>query len=503
MAFSTLKRAAVTDLFQEWRWAPPLLAAVAAIAIGLVASFFAITQPKLSLALLGAPFFALMVRYPRYTLYLFVFGFPLTIGMPRGFGVPILRPGEALLIAAFAAIMLNRLLNYPWRVSFSPIDLGMLLLFVTGTLTPLLMTIWRGQTISTDNVNVMVGPIRFYMVYLMVRAALQERKHIKYILYWWLAASVVATFLGICQKYNLFGVPDFLSTYFMDASTREYIYDEWRNPDLFRITSVFSGSWNTMGSYIAFTLLMAIYYAETVRDRVTFLILCVVIAFDGWGLILSGNVSSTVGLIGGIFLGSIYLRRLPRAVIPLLIGAALASVFFNEFVMLRLQQQFGSTSGDTVLASSFTYRIQLWINQFLPALRGNELLGVGPDMPPEVWWGTEESQYLFLLYKGGILYLLGYLLWAGLAVGMCVLHLKHPDQLVRMLALPAALIIVGLMYMGISNAYATYSAPMANLWILLALVSSAGVWSSAAGEQQAAEHAPSAVRSTAAPAASL
>jgi hypothetical protein len=475
-------------------WLSWVLGLALASGCGLVAALLATEDVKFAVVLIGLPIFALGVRFPRITLYLCVFLFPLSIGMPRGlFGLPIFRPGEAILIVAFGAIMINRLFHYPWRIGFTPIDMGMFILFICGILIPLLVATWRGQQITTDNMNVLVGPIRFYMIYLMVRAVVHNKNQLKHVLHAGFAASIIVSVLGICQKYNLFGVPEFLGNYYMDASTREFLYLTWRNPDLFRITSVFNGSWNTVGSYLSFMLLTAIYYAETLRSRISLVLISGVIAIDGLALVLSGNVSSTSALIGGIILGSLYLRRLPKTVTPLIFGAILAAIFFSDFVALRFTQQFGSTSGDTVLASSFSYRIMLWVTEFLPALEGRWLLGVGPDLPPEVWWGTEESQYLFLLYKGGILYLIAYLLWAALAVAMCFLCMLYSSSdLARMLSIACGTIVIGLMYMGISNAYATYSAPMAHLWIMMALVSSASIWSKedAPPPRSAATHAP-------------
>jgi hypothetical protein len=481
------RRDALAEWLRAWQWPAVLLGLAVATAVGVATALIALREPRLALVLLGAPIFALMVHFPRHTFYGLVVIFPLMIGMPRGTaGIPILRPAEALLVVAFGAIILSQALQYPWRFRFTTVDMGMFLLFVSGILIPFLVATWRGQRITTENMNVLVGPIRFYMIYLAGRAVITSREHVRTVIHCMLGVSVVIAFLAICQKYELFGVADVLSTYFMDASTREHIYLAWRNPDLFRASSVFNGSWNTLGSYMAFTLLIAIFYGETVRTVKGSLAIYFVIAMCSMGLILSGNVASTSALLGGIALGSLYLRRPPRAVIPLIIGAIMAAIFFSEFISLRLMQQFGSTQ-DTVLASSFSYRIDLWVTEFLPALRGYEILGVGPDLPESVWWGTEESQYLFVLYKGGVIYLIGYLLWAALSVAMCVVLLRHRDQLVRMLALPIILIVIGLMYMGISNAYATYSAPMSSLWILFAIVSSVSIWSPSNPEPARAE----------------
>lgn len=209
-----------------------------------------------------------------------------------------------------------------------------------------------------------------------------------------------------------------------------------------------------------------------------------IIMLNSVALAISGNFASIAGLLGSLIAATIFLRRVPRGMVPIIISVALASVVFSSFFQARISQQFNNTTGDVVLASTFTDRIQLWVDQFLPVLEGQYLLGIGPELPPEVWWSTEESQYLFLLFKGGILYLLSYLLWIVLGVRVAIRAIRTPDLLARMLGYTALCMLLALVYMGISNAYATYTASITALWIVLALASTAGLWAQpVAGKQ--------------------
>ncbi|NJO83444.1 MAG: hypothetical protein HC828_11915 [Blastochloris sp.] len=454
-----------------------LVALALAGAIGLVSAALLIQLEELAFLLFGAPVFALAVRYPRHAVYLFVAAFPLTIGLPRGFGgIPLLRLGEVLMVVVFAAVMINGLLNHPWKLRLGPLDLGMFAIVLTGSIIPTLVVEGRRLEVGAEGFNVLVGPIKYLLVYRMIRSVVQTREHVRTIIHCLLFASTIVGLVGIGQRQNILGIDDFVRTYYMDEGTRQWISRSWLNPEAFRITSLMS-NWNVAGSYLSFSIIIAIYYAQTFTNGWRWMLwLGPVIAINGLALILTGNTSSTLGLIGAIALGTLYLRRLPRGAVLLVIGAILSMIFFSNFVMLRLTEQFGGNANTGVTGNSFFTRVSLWQTQFLPVLEGNYLLGIGPELPDQIWWNTEESQYLFLLYKGGIFYLIGYLAWVGLTLWMCKRAMDSSDELARMLGLAGALVMVALLYMGISNAYATYTPPMANVWILLAIVSAASTW---------------------------
>jgi hypothetical protein len=454
-----------------------LVALALAGVIGLVSAALLIQLQELALVLLGIPIFALAVRYPRQAVYLFVFAFPLTIGLPRGFGgIPLLRMGEVLMVVVFAAVMINGLINHPWQLRLGPLDLGMFIIVLTGSIIPTLVVEGRRLEVGAEGFNVLVGPIKYLLVYRMVRSVVQTRAHVKTIIVTMLLSSTIVGLVGVGQRLGVLGIDEFVRTYYMDEGTRQWISRSWLNPEAFRITSLMS-NWNVAGSYLAFSLVIAIYYTQTFTQGWKWTLwLGPIIAINGLALILTGNTSSTFGLILSIVLGTLYLRRLPRGAVVLVIGAILAVIFFGNFVTLRLMEQFGGNANTGVSGNSFFTRISLWQTQFLPVLEGNYLLGIGPELPEEIWWNTEESQYLFLLYKGGIFYLLGYLAWTGLTLWMCKRAMDSGDELARMLGLVGALLMIALLYMGISNAYATYTPPMVNVWILLAIVSAASTW---------------------------
>jgi len=465
-------------------WFFPAALLAAAGFVGLFVALLLLRDERLALLLAAVPLAALAVRYPRAACYIFVVLFPLTVGIPRSrFGIPGLRLGEVLLLLACAAVVMHALLQRPWRLMFDEIDVAMLFIVLTGTIVPLLMMQARGQELTADAVNIFLGPLKYYLIYRLIRAVVQSREHVHSIIRAWFIASTVVALVAIGESLNFPGVRDFLHNNYMSESTKLYITQSWRNPVLYRATSVFDGSWNTLGSYSSFTIILAVYYGQT-QQRISMLWLTPIIMLNSVALAISGNFASIAGLLGSLIAATIFLRRVPRGMVPIIISVALASVVFSSFFQARISQQFNNTTGDVVLASTFTDRIQLWVDQFLPVLEGQYLLGVGPELPPEVWWGTEESQYLFLLFKGGILYLLSYLLWIVLGVRVAIRAIRTPDLLARMLGYTALCMLLALVYMGISNAYATYTASITALWIVLALASTAGLWAQpVAGKQ--------------------
>jgi hypothetical protein len=456
-----------------------LAALAAALLIGVVAPLLVMWQPRVGLALLCVPFAALAVRFPRQAVYLFVFAFPLTIGLPRGsFGIPILRITELALVGMFVLVLLSSALRNEWQLNFGTIDLAVLFMFLAGTVIPVIVAQGNSQEITSANWNDYFGVIRFYLCYRLIRMVVERREHVIRILHCWFAASVIVGVVAVLQNLRLFGVYEFTLNYYMDASFRDFVQESWRNPDLFRATSLLR-DWNTLGSFSAFTLIFAIFYAQTLRGLKSLLWMVPVLAANGVALMLSGNISSMAAVCAAVVIGALVLRRIPKAVVPVLIVLPFVLIVFSNFIFLRFEQQFGGNRDDYVVAQSLTYRIYLWQTQLLPALEGRELFGVGPNLPEQIWWTTEESQYIGALYSGGIIYLSAYLLWTFLAIGVFIKALRNPDPLARMIGLAGASIIFVLYFMGIVNAYANYTAAMTIVWFMFGAVALAPRWSRA------------------------
>jgi hypothetical protein len=69
------------------------------------------------------------------------------------------------------------------------------------------------------------------------------------------------------------------------------------------------------------------------------------------------------------------------------------------------QQQAATQTGNPYVPQTIAYRIQIWQDQYLPALHGHWATGYGPEYPPNITWAHTESGYITLLLRGGIPYL--------------------------------------------------------------------------------------------------
>lgn len=123
------------------------------------------------------------------------------------------------------------------------------------------------------------------------------------------------------------------------------------------------------------------------------------------------------------------------------------------------------------MPQSFAFRIQLWQDLFLPAIGQHLLLGSGPAPAVLNYWSTEESQYLFVLLRGGLFYLFSYILLIGVAMATCWREIKSKSRDASYwVAIALLVILIVLNVMNVSGQYFTYVGGTQTLWMLLAIV---------------------------------
>jgi hypothetical protein len=174
-----------------------------------------------------------------------------------------------------------------------------------------------------------------------------------------------------------------------------------------RAASIFP-IWLSLAGYLLVPLLLAIALllsgARTVLPRWA-LIVVIVSAFAALLASLTITIFSAA-LIGALFLGWRY-RRLLRVVAGTCLVAAAAATLFGTLLLQRVsaQQQVATKTGNPYVPQTIAYRVQIWQEQYLPALHGHWATGYGPGYPPNITWAHTESGYITLLMRGGIPYL--------------------------------------------------------------------------------------------------
>ncbi len=414
----------------------------------------------------------LVTPRPILIVYGLVLIVPLTGGLARGAVVPFLRVGQALLVLAFILFLFAR--SSPLGKSrLTAIDLAFALFFLSEAVFPILALYYRGEHLNlSDTQNIyevsplqtLLGPLQYYLLYRIVAATISSEKHIKTILELSFIASIIISAIGILEKI-VPPIRTFIETYYPPIGLTTF-------PDFeVRIASTLQ-FYNGLASYLDFAIVLALTcYATGKRLRIHPLLLAATILLSSIALVLTGTFAAWIGLAVGAITVFILIGRVPKLAIFILFGTALAAIIFQPFLLARLDQQLGVGAAQGLLPQSLAFRIRLWQNLFLPAIGQHLLFGAGPAPAVLQIWPAEESQYFYLLLRGGLFYLFSYLLLIGVAVTTCWRQIKSKSSDASYpVAIALLAILVVLSVMNVSNEYFTLAGGTQIIWMLLAIV---------------------------------
>ncbi|MCA0328877.1 MAG: hypothetical protein LCI03_03120 [Actinobacteria bacterium] len=362
----------------------PLYGAAAAIG---VAGLFWLAQRPVLLALLA------------------VILVPVTSGLKRGLPVPGLKVSEVLVVLAALVVLGFGHRRFPgprWRAW----DWAALA-YCSGTAVMAFVNVAVHQVpIVGDDVNTMLGPLQFLLLYRVVAHVFATEALRAIALRGLLLASLPVSILALLQ---MLGPPVF-QTFAVSLSGTGIFITPGYDP-VMRATSVFP-MWHPLGGYVAVIIVVAV--ALLVQHDRTVLppwVNLVVVALATGALMLT----LTATIIGGALLGVLVvgwaLKRLRFMVKWLVIGGTIAVVAFFPQIQERIAEQDISTratpnASESILPQTVQYRIIVWTEQYAPALSGSWVTGYGPADPPGISWDHTESGYITLILRGGLPYLL-------------------------------------------------------------------------------------------------
>jgi len=409
----------------------------------------------------------LVATRPILIVYGLVLILPLTGGLARGAVVPILRVGQALLVLGFILFLLAR--PSPLGKSLlTAIDLAFAFFFLSEAVFPVLALYSRGEHLNlydTQNfygisaLQTLLGPIQFYLLYRVVVATISSERQIKVVLELSFVASIIVSAIGILEEV-VPPIRTFIETYYPPIGTSS----------IGRIASTLD-FYSGLAAYLVFTIIVALTcYAAGKRVGIQPLLLVATILLGSTALVLTGTFAAWIGLAVGAISVLVLLRRVPKLVIFILFGVALATIIFQHFLSARLNQELG-VGAQGLLPQSLAFTIQLWQGLFLPAIGQHLLFGAGPAPAVLNSWPDEESQYFYLLLRGGIFYFSSYLLLIGVAMAGCWREIKSKSSdASHSIAIALLVIFIVLNVMNVSEAYFTFVGGSQTLWMLLAIV---------------------------------
>lgn len=322
------------------------------------------------------------------------------------------KPGELLLFALTGVVFFRRLVQRDGSYVVTLVDGAFLCLILTGTLIPLLTLEFRGTYISTDIVKSLLGPVQYYVWYRVFLEALPLPARLSRITQVALVTVTLISAIGILQYIHFPHVQELLLKYFpsfnVSLSTQNH-----------RATSVVGG-WEVLGSLAAYAI---IYAGQTIYDgfnqpkrtvsqqRWHYAYIGMTVINLG-GLVATKSIAGFIALAVGIIGLVVVNRKITRLTVLILVGALLASLAVLPVALGRLKV------GSTIeLPKTWADRFLHW--QILAAVLfvdvGIFIFGFRPAFTyPVLIFNSTESMYLLLLYRGGIIYLLGFLIFLGL-----------------------------------------------------------------------------------------
>jgi hypothetical protein len=126
----------------------------------------------------------------------------------------------------------------------------------------------------------------------------------------------------------------------------------------------------------------------------------------------------------------------------------LALVALGPLVEERLTRQFVGTAAryasSSIIPETWPVRLSHWVNVFWPAIRPHLLLGVRPSIAadPTLAWSSTESLYLLLLYRGGLMLLAAFVVFAVLVLRKAFSLRHSADDMTRALAQGVIVIMI-------------------------------------------------------------
>jgi hypothetical protein len=398
----------------------------AALALATVAALVAAYRPvAVGVTAVAAGVVLAVAWRPAVAAYTYVGVAPLVVGVERGVLVPFARPQEVILALLWIGLVLGPVrahVLHPGRrlPRLSAVDVTVGAMAVTGSLTTMLWMYARGTPVSADDLLFALTLWKYLAVYLLFRVSVRTDVHARRVLAIVLGASSVVAVLGILQVLDLFGVPELLTSY---APVDEGGLRDGR-------ASATIGTSIGFADAVVIALAVAIGWAGIVRTH-RVLVSCVG-GLLALAALASGQASGVVALtVGAMTAGwAVGRLRMVMAGLPLVGIAALA--FGGQVLGQRLDQLDPRTglpiswTGDYGrLANLRTY---IW-----PHLLDswNLVWGVRPSSrvaAAEPWrdWVWIESGYTWLLWNGGLLLLVAFVIYLVLGLRTTVSVLRVP-----------------------------------------------------------------------------
>ena len=458
---------------------PPLVMVIAALilsaSLGVLAAVFPPAALVLAAALVvGSLGFATRTHSLNMgILYLLIVMIVFTSAIPRGRFLPVIALNELFLILALGLAVLYTLV-YRRRIHLPGALVAAIAFLMVGTvLAPLLSYPLRGETLSFSSILELVAPLQYlglFWLFAVIPQTLEEKRALIQLL---LLCASVAALIGLLQAANIGPVFSFLESWYPSSQ-------QGAAAETARVTSVLA-AWNALGMFLSVNLLLisAIYpdesrplYQWNMRVATVLLLAC---------LVATNLYSGLITFVVGFILIKMLDPRGLRIAAAFAVLGAIAALIQLPSILQRLSFQLQSNS---FLPQTLEYRLAVWQEVFFPLIAKHLWWGVSPDFS-NLTFGFPESQYIFLLFRSGLVSLAAFLLW----LLILMVWLWHRSRVMapsfeRSLLIVVFVQLVTFSLVGLINPVFTYSGSIDILWIVLGLIASTQLTSTESTNEQ-------------------
>ncbi len=359
------------------------------------------------LAVLGLAVTISVWRAPAFGAALLLGLVPASAGIRRGLPLPGVRPAEAA-IAVLAGVVLVRLRGpRPDRIDL----VAALYATAVAVLGLVDLLVVRGDPISGEALQVLGAPVGMLLVYRACRVAFSERRALVLGLRLALAAVPLVAASAVAQEVGVPGARGLLAR--LTAGDGYGPFGAMLDQGVARATGPFEHP-QTLGAYLA--VMVVLTTALLVRDRsvASRPVLAAVVVSGAAGIAATVTAGTAAFALVGALLVATRAGFGRKAFVAGGALAATAVALAAPRILGRVAMQFDGTG--SLVPQSLRYRLVLWRDQFLPAIRGHWLTGYGPGFPARITFPYAESLYVALVFRGGLVLLAVYAVLLFLAV---------------------------------------------------------------------------------------
>lgn len=432
--------------------------------VGVALGVATMVSPLVSVVLIvGLTITNLVLARPVLLCYMLIPVIVMTAGMPRGRLIPIFQPNELIVFFALAMSYLIFMVRKPRRgVVPVPIVLALTLYVLGMVILPTIGYIgWRGYRLTISEIFALFGPLQNIFLWWLFRYLPGDERDRQRLVQWMLLWGMIISIFGLLQAARIGFITNIINTYYPNVQTTAAA-------ELGRTTSLLA-AWNDLGTFLMTNILLIIALQSHKHTLLYKLNMLCALILAGACLLASGSFASAGGMVMGIGIIKLMDRRGLRTILLLALGLGVAAFILQDLLLTRLEYQYRSAGGG-VVPETFAYRLIVWEKIYLPLVMRNLFTGVQPTMH-NITWQWAESQYIYLLFRSGLLSLIGHLLWVIISAAWFYRRFKRTEGTQQALSVTLFALFVVLSIMGFTNEVFTLTGSAKYMWMMLGLAS--------------------------------